>query len=177
MTTKITKIATDDETVIVHLQNDGSALQFAAGPKQLAPLLIELHTAYEIEPFTMNEIELDDASQRSLLAILTSMKGVAVTFNTKDETFVASMRNGDTGLDAFGFDISGVRAIATLVSGHGFVSTALENPDCHDTGGLMMIAPTVDRWIEEFRYGFTRRSDEVLAAEMAALIDPHAGGW
>lgn len=177
MTTKITKIKThEDGMSIVTLQHGSSTYELEVDATHLSALLVELHSMYEVQPFTINEIETDDASARKLLGILTSIKGVSVTFNTKDSNFVASVRNGDSGHDEYGFGDSAVAAMAQLARDQGFKSVAFDSLRTMESGALL-VRTTYLTWIEDFRYGFTRRSDEVLAAEMASLVDPHAGGW
>lgn len=172
MTTIINKIrlAATGQDVDVHIATDtGAMFIYETTVKDLPLFLIELASYYgDIEGVASKHVTQDPAVLAALQGLRTALPGVAIEAN---ERFVlASTFSGDARADVTDASLSVLTALAKLLTTNGFKTKAFQGAEY--TGDL-----TAHLWLEDFRYGFKRRSDEKLQEELEGLLKPDIGAW
>lgn len=136
---------------------------------ELAAVLIELVATFDIAPCKMSDICPADIAG-VLLGFPKQFVGLEVGYDDQAgvDRFVATLRNGDTGNKESGYGNTAVEAVATLARDNGFKSK-LQTPNAPEI--------TIVQWFEDFKYGFSRIAEEILAAEMDDMYAPEKGAW
>lgn len=136
----------------------------------LRAFLIEVYAHFDdMEPGMIASIVTEPSIHQELMELRTTLPGVK--FKVDRDEIVTSMFSGDAKCDVVADGKSMLMAIGTLLRKNGFKSKAF-NDDLTYTGKI-----TINQWVEDFRYGFERRSDEQLQAELQGLLEPEIGAW
>lgn len=172
--TTIHKISLDGSAVKVHVIDPSRPT--AAGHRmytttlaELPLFLIEMFAFYtDVEELSSRMVITDAAVGASVVGLTTAIPGVSIEAN--ESVVIASAFSGDAKGEVAGAGSSVVHAIGTLLRQNGFKTKAFDGETYN--GDL-----SVTQWMEDFRYGFARRSDEKLQEELAGLLQPDIGAW
>lgn len=131
--------------------------------------MVELATLYDLE------FDLADSSKADWTLLVSSNRfkdvfpTVEINWPDGSDNITVGTKNGDTPNSVvIGEGPTTIQAMADLLRSQGF-----ESKYKHDREGPV----TAITWLEGFNYGFDRKSNEILQAEMESITAPDKGAW
>jgi hypothetical protein len=170
MAATITSIGLIDVGAEVHAQitmneNDGPDFVLDFPVTQTVAALAELSTVYQFTNTSLFTIPGIDPLIDRIGTLKGSFHDVKTDLSKFDQIGVG-FKDGDTGEYDFGYGAYSIEAIAAFLVKHGFESQ------------LVAIGRvTMYDWLTEYEYGFKRKSQELLDAELESVLTPNKGEW
>jgi len=147
----------------------GVTSYYSTSLKELPYFLIELAVVSEgLDPVNSSNVVDTPQTLAAMQEIKVCLAGIALDASTTGvfaQTFC-----GDTKSEVTAMSDSVLNAIAKLLRDGGFQSKAFVGDDY--TGDLTCV-----EWLEAYRYGFARASDEKLQQELEGMLQPEIGAW
>lgn len=138
--------------------------------EELPYFLIELAAVNNgIDATATSSITHDSAVVNSVQGIKTALAGVGL--DATSAGVFATTFDGDSKDEVTAMSDSALNAIAKLLTAGGFKSKAFDGGVLFN-GNLTCVA-----WMEAYRYGFKRASDEKLKEELEGILQPEIGAW
>jgi hypothetical protein len=165
----IQKIILDGSTTQVNLIDNDAVEVHHVPLAELPFFLIELAvTDKGIDAAATATITHSPEIVQAIQDVKTALAGIGLDATTAG--VFATTFCGDTRDEITAMSDSVLNAIAKLLRESGFKSKAFDGRSY--TGNLTCV-----EWLEGFRYGFIRASDEKLQQELEGMLQPEIGAW